>query len=30
MIADLHSHYPIHLVPQGEADPVKLRSHWRR
>ncbi len=33
MIADLHSHYPMHLVPPGEADPVKLirspRARWR-
>ena len=33
MIADLHSHYPIHLVPPGEADVLKLirspRARWR-
>ena len=33
MIVDLHSHYPIHLVPQGERDVLKLlgspAGRWR-
>ena len=33
MIADLHSHYPMHLVPRAEADALRRvrspKARWR-